>query len=377
MADQHKNFAESLIATAPSPQTSGTSLVVTTGEGSLFPTPPFNATIWPTGEQPTSENAEIVRVTTIATDTFTITRAQEGTNARKILVGDQIAATITAQVLMDAEIPLSTWAPFVVSSASATTVQTIQSATGGQLTTGSLFVFPLTVNGNIQFNQIIAPISMSQVTSNAQGTNSYSMYWGLYSMNAATALSLIGNGSFSINESFDVSSRTFSYPTTTMTSGYGYGSLAMSATAQVMTYFGGTRALGLQFGSQMHLTSGIYHMGIMSLRNTNNNSGAGLSVVGLIGQIIDPPHAAGSVSGYLPLGSAASLWGGTNVSHSTRWWGRHMVGFVTATSLTNFGGSTIPASIALSALGASANASTATVLPAVTFYSNKINSPIQ
>lgn len=101
--DAHTNFAYSNVATAPSPPTSGTSLTVTSGTGSIFPTPPFNATVWPAGAQPTTSNAEIVRVTAISTDTFTITRAQEGTTARSITVGDQIAATITAKTLTDAE----------------------------------------------------------------------------------------------------------------------------------------------------------------------------------------------------------------------------------------------------------------------------------
>lgn len=103
MADSHKNFAASLVATAPSPATSGASLVVTTGDGALFPTAPFNATICPAGTQPTTANAEIVRVTAVATDTLTITRAQETTSARTVVVGDQIFAGITAQTLLDAE----------------------------------------------------------------------------------------------------------------------------------------------------------------------------------------------------------------------------------------------------------------------------------
>lgn len=103
MPDSHKNFALSAVATAPSPATSGTSLVVTLGEGALFPTPPFNATVWPAGTNPISTNAEIVRVTAISTDTLTIIRTQEGTAARTIVVGDQIAATLTAKSLMDAE----------------------------------------------------------------------------------------------------------------------------------------------------------------------------------------------------------------------------------------------------------------------------------
>jgi len=103
MADAHKNFAVSLVATAPSPAASGTSLVVTASEGSRFPAVSFNATVWPAGAQPTPANAEIVRVTNISTDTFTITRAQESTSARTIVVGDQIAASVTAKTLTDAE----------------------------------------------------------------------------------------------------------------------------------------------------------------------------------------------------------------------------------------------------------------------------------
>ncbi len=107
MPDAHKNFSYSLIATAPSPATSGTSLVVTAGEGALFPAVPFNVTIWPTAVQPLSTNAEIVRVTAISTDTLTIIRAQEGSVARTVVVGDQIAATITNKTMRDAELPMS------------------------------------------------------------------------------------------------------------------------------------------------------------------------------------------------------------------------------------------------------------------------------
>ena len=99
MVDALKNFAYSLVATAPSPATSGTSLVVTAGQGALFPTAPFDATIWPAGAQPITTNAEIVRVTAVSTDTLTIVRAQYGTTARTVLVGDQIAQTIDANLL--------------------------------------------------------------------------------------------------------------------------------------------------------------------------------------------------------------------------------------------------------------------------------------
>jgi len=105
MADLHANFAYSTVLTAPSPAASGTSLVVQSGDGAKFPSVSFNATVWPVGVNPTTTNAEIVRVTAISTDTFTITRTQESTSARTIVVGDQIAATITKKTLTDAETP--------------------------------------------------------------------------------------------------------------------------------------------------------------------------------------------------------------------------------------------------------------------------------
>jgi hypothetical protein len=94
---EYKNFAYSRIATAPSPATTGTSLVVDAGDGALFPsTFPFNAVIWPVGELPLSTNAEIVKVTNVSTNTFTIERQKEGTSARTVIIGDRISATITA-----------------------------------------------------------------------------------------------------------------------------------------------------------------------------------------------------------------------------------------------------------------------------------------
>lgn len=97
MADALTNFGYSTVATPPSPPTSGTSLVVAGGEGSRFPPVPFNATIWPVGQAPIATNSEIVRVTAISTDTFTIVRQAEGSASRSVGNGDQIAATLTAQ----------------------------------------------------------------------------------------------------------------------------------------------------------------------------------------------------------------------------------------------------------------------------------------
>lgn len=101
--DAHQNWAYGTVATAPSPATSGTTLVLTAGHGARFPTPPFNAVVWQAGVSALATNAEVVRVTAKSTDTLTITRAQEGSVARTIVAGDQFAAAITAKALTDTE----------------------------------------------------------------------------------------------------------------------------------------------------------------------------------------------------------------------------------------------------------------------------------
>lgn len=102
--DAHKNFALSTIAIAPSPATSGTTLSVATGDGAIFPAAPFNVTIWPTGTQPTLDNAEIARVTSTGTgDDWTIERSKEGTTAKSITTAFSISATITVKTLTDVE----------------------------------------------------------------------------------------------------------------------------------------------------------------------------------------------------------------------------------------------------------------------------------
>ncbi len=103
--DALKNLAYSTVATPPSPAASGTSLVVTAGEGALFPAVSFNAVIWPPNVQPTTANSEIVRVTNIATDTFTITRTTSTETPTigpiSVAAGYQISAPITRKTLVD------------------------------------------------------------------------------------------------------------------------------------------------------------------------------------------------------------------------------------------------------------------------------------
>lgn len=91
------NLATSTVATAPSPATSGTSLVVAAGEGARFPATPFYAIAHPDGVLPTIATAEIVQVTAVATDTLTIVRAQLGTAAKSVVANWRISNPVLKQ----------------------------------------------------------------------------------------------------------------------------------------------------------------------------------------------------------------------------------------------------------------------------------------
>jgi len=88
------------VATAPSPATSGTSLVVAAGKGARFAAAPFYANLWPTAVDPSAANVETVQVTAVVADTLTIVRAQNGTTARTVVVGDQIAVPPLSSVIL-------------------------------------------------------------------------------------------------------------------------------------------------------------------------------------------------------------------------------------------------------------------------------------
>lgn len=115
--DEHSNFGYSIVVSPPSPEDTGTRLSVRSGEGDNFPTPPFNATVWPDREMPQKSNSTIIRITARTGDVFTFSRNQEDSNNQSIVTGNQIAATITKKTLTDIEDEINdigTGAPFVV-----------------------------------------------------------------------------------------------------------------------------------------------------------------------------------------------------------------------------------------------------------------------
>lgn len=92
-----KDYATGTVLTAPSPATTGTSLVLQSGEGSRMPTAPFFATAHPVNQMPTLDNAEKIEVTAVSTDTLTIVRGQGDTTAKSIAAGWRISNTVFSE----------------------------------------------------------------------------------------------------------------------------------------------------------------------------------------------------------------------------------------------------------------------------------------
>ena len=101
--DNAKNFAKGTLSAGI--DNSVTSMVLTTGHGARFPSVPFNVVIWNKTDYPDpadDPNVEICRVTVVSTDTFTMTRAQEGTSASTHNTGGKtygIIAPLTAKAI--------------------------------------------------------------------------------------------------------------------------------------------------------------------------------------------------------------------------------------------------------------------------------------
>lgn len=91
-----KDFAVGEVLTAPSPATTGTTVVLKAGQAADMPAAPFNAMAIPPVSTPTGHNSEKIKVTAVntTTDTLTIVRAQGGTTAQSISTGWIIANAI-------------------------------------------------------------------------------------------------------------------------------------------------------------------------------------------------------------------------------------------------------------------------------------------
>lgn len=103
--DPVSNFGYGTVSVPPSPALSGLTLTLQAGEGALFPDAAvdgdFNVTAYPPDTGPLLSNAEILRVSDNSSDVFTFARGQEGTIAKAIAAGWQIAFAPTAKTMQD------------------------------------------------------------------------------------------------------------------------------------------------------------------------------------------------------------------------------------------------------------------------------------
>lgn len=101
--DAIANLAIGVVLTAPTPATTGPTLVLQSGQGAQFPVTPFDVLMWPGpalgAAYPTIANAEIGRCTARATDTLTITRGLYGTTKQTVAVGWLVSQPIDANLL--------------------------------------------------------------------------------------------------------------------------------------------------------------------------------------------------------------------------------------------------------------------------------------
>jgi hypothetical protein len=211
---------------------------------------------------------------------------------------------------------------------------------------------------------------LSYVTSN-QGATMQATYiskFGIYYRANATLYSLISSNSFSIGITDQSVSLSMNFPTTTHTSGYGYGSLGgtgLTATAQRASFFDGTRAVGLQFAGEMSLSGARYWVALLHYKySTSGLSTHGLSNVGVVGQIINPWNMPGNVSGPPQIGRAPAEF--ANIAFTdTAWYGRHIIGFMTNTARNDYAGTALPPRVSLAEFAAATNS----ILPNVTLVS--------
>lgn len=99
--DAKINLWRASVTVAPSPASSGTSMTV--DDASRLPAAPFNLVISPADTEPTYDVSEIVRCTNVAGNVLTISRAQESTTARAVIVGDVVRLGPTLKWFTDLE----------------------------------------------------------------------------------------------------------------------------------------------------------------------------------------------------------------------------------------------------------------------------------
>jgi hypothetical protein len=168
----------------------------------------------------------------------------------------------------------------------------------------SLFLYPFFLDNYVAFNAIRMLQTHSLVSSTISGQQTISSRWGIFTLNVET-LSLLT--SFSLSQAWTQSSvsGTVSFATTTLTSGYGYGTSSFSTTALGQSLFGTAfpRIVDLVLSSSaLTFSPGRYWLGLLQVQSSSS-ANIGLSS-GHYGNVIATQMTQG-------------LAGGVSVSNTT------------------------------------------------------------
>jgi len=152
MAVLYSNNASSLLLA--SINNTDTTFSVSSGTGSLFPSTAGGGHYYLTFSD-LNGNVEIVLVTTKSSDTFTVTRAQDGTSARSWTLGDRIELRLCKAMLDDIKTDVvgsPTMTSPVLGNATATTINKLtltQPATGSTLTIADGVTLTASANASV------------------------------------------------------------------------------------------------------------------------------------------------------------------------------------------------------------------------------------
>jgi len=103
MVDNVANFVTTVVATPPSPFSSGLTFTVRAGDGTLIPVPPLNLTVSPPGIAANKYNSEIIRVSIVTGDVLTFARGAEGSVVQNIQAGWIVEEGVTAGLIAEIE----------------------------------------------------------------------------------------------------------------------------------------------------------------------------------------------------------------------------------------------------------------------------------
>lgn len=227
--------------------------------------------------------------------------------------------------------------------------------------TYSAFFLPFVLTQGIKCNCIEIPIGVSGAsTSNSSGAGSRTLAFGVYSFNAST-LSLISSISFGQSWTASSASMTASRPYSAGDAGYSYSSYSANASSQ-WAYAMGCALVNawhpavLRFPGTFSLSENVpYFLGV-HIRQSTVNSRCGMSLVAInlrYQSLYGAPYIG-------PPGISADLPSVLGVSAFVR-----NAPFLYASSTADYGGSTLPSTIAVSRL-----LETNTIFkPIMTFYS--------